>query len=62
MQMNRVEIAGYIAKRPDVRYLPSGMPVANARLGQTYAFRTTARSGMSAPTGTTCRSTETCRK
>jgi single-strand DNA-binding protein len=39
MQMNRVEIAGYIAKRPEVRYLPSGMPVANARLGQTYRFQ-----------------------
>ena len=39
MQMNRVEIAGYIAKRPEVRYLPSGLPVANARLGQTYRFQ-----------------------
>jgi single-strand DNA-binding protein len=39
MQMNRVEIAGYIAKRPEIRYLPSGMPVANARLGQTYRFQ-----------------------
>jgi single-strand DNA-binding protein len=39
MQMNRVAIAGYIAKRPEVRYLPSGMPVANARLGQTYRFQ-----------------------
>jgi len=39
MQMNRVEIAGYIAKRPEVRFLPSGMPVANARLGQTYRFQ-----------------------
>jgi single-strand DNA-binding protein len=39
MQMNRVEIAGYIAKSPEVRYLPSGMPVANARLGQTYRFQ-----------------------
>ena len=39
MQMNRVEIAGFIAKRPEVRYLPSGMPVANARLGQSYRFQ-----------------------
>jgi single-strand DNA-binding protein len=39
MQMNRVEIAGYLVKRPEVRYLPSGMPVANARLGQTYKFQ-----------------------
>ncbi len=39
MQMNRVEIAGYLVKKPEVRYLPSGMPVANARLGQTYRFQ-----------------------
>lgn len=39
MQMNRVEIAGHLAKRPEVRYLPSGTPVANARLGQTYRFQ-----------------------
>ena len=39
MQMNRVEVAGYIAKAPEVRYLPSGMPVANTRLGQTYRFQ-----------------------
>jgi single-strand DNA-binding protein len=39
MQMNRVEIAGHLVKRPEVRYLPSGTPVANARLGQTYRFQ-----------------------
>lgn len=39
MQMNRVEIAGHLVKKPEVRYLPSGMPVANARLGQTYRFQ-----------------------
>jgi single-strand DNA-binding protein len=39
MQMNRVEIAGHLAKRVDIRYLPSGTPVANARLGQTYRFQ-----------------------
>jgi single-strand DNA-binding protein len=39
MQMNRVAIAGYLVKKPDVRYLPSGMPVANVRLGQTYRFQ-----------------------
>jgi len=39
MQMNRVEIAGHLAKRPEVRYLPSGTPVANVRLGQTYRFQ-----------------------
>jgi single-strand DNA-binding protein len=39
MQMNRVEIAGHLAKRVKIRYLPSGTPVANARLGQTYRFQ-----------------------
>ena len=39
MQMNRVEVAGYLVKKPEIRYLPSGMPVANARLGQTYRFQ-----------------------
>lgn len=39
MQMNRVEIAGYLVKRPEARYLPSGMSVANARIGQTYRFQ-----------------------
>src|ERR1700747_2152262 len=39
MQMNRVEIAGHLSKRPEVRFLPSGTPVANVRLGQTYRFQ-----------------------
>ena len=39
MQMNRVEIAGYLGKKPEVRYLPSGMPVANVRLGQSYRYQ-----------------------
>ena len=39
MQMNRVEVAGYLVRKPEIRYLPSGMPVANARLGQTYRFQ-----------------------
>jgi len=39
MQMNRVEVAGHLAKRPELRYLPSGTPVANVRLGQTYRFQ-----------------------
>jgi len=41
--MNRVEIAGHLAKRPEVRYLPSGTPVANVRLGQTYRFQDSSR-------------------
>jgi single-strand DNA-binding protein len=39
MYINRVEIAGYLAKKPELRYLPSGTPVANARLGQTHRFQ-----------------------
>src|SRR5436305_13615092 len=38
MQKNRIELAGYLSARPEVRYLPSGTPVANARLGQTYEY------------------------
>jgi single-strand DNA-binding protein len=38
MQMNRIQLAGYLAAKPEVRYLPSGTPVANARLGQTYEY------------------------
>jgi len=36
MQENRFHLAGYLAARPTLRSLPSGMSVANARLGQTY--------------------------
>src|SRR5215510_11956350 len=38
MQTNRVELAGYLAVKPQLRYLPSGTKVANARLGETYRF------------------------
>src|ERR1700758_4324687 len=38
MQKNRIELAGNISAKPEVRYLPSGTPVANARLGQTYEY------------------------
>jgi single-strand DNA-binding protein len=34
MQMNRVVIAGYVSKKPEVRRLPSGTPVANVRVGE----------------------------
>ena len=36
MQENRFHLAGYLAARPTLRSLPSGMAVANVRLGQTY--------------------------
>ena len=39
MQMNRVEVAGFLSKRPEIRYLPSGTPVANVRMGQSYRFQ-----------------------
>ena len=38
MQRNRLELAGYLSAKPEIRYLPSGTPVANARLGQTYEY------------------------
>jgi single-strand DNA-binding protein len=38
-QKNRIEVAGFLTARPTVRYLPSGTPVANARLGESYSFK-----------------------
>src|ERR1700730_15760721 len=37
MQENRIQLAGYLAAKPTL-HLSSSMPVANARLGQTYHF------------------------
>jgi single-strand DNA-binding protein len=39
MQKNRIEVAGFLSAKPAVRYLPSGTPVANARLGESYSFK-----------------------
>lgn len=39
MQENFFIVAGYLGTKPEVRYLPSGTPVANARLGQTMTFQ-----------------------
>jgi single-strand DNA-binding protein len=39
MQMNRIEIAGFLAARPDLRYLASGTKVANARLGESHRYK-----------------------
>ena len=39
MQKNRIELAGYLAAKPEVRYLPSGTPVANARLAEGYRYK-----------------------
>jgi single stranded DNA-binding protein len=38
MQENRFQLAGYLAAKPTLLYFPSSMPVAKARLGQTYRF------------------------
>jgi single-strand DNA-binding protein len=39
VQKNRIELAGYLAAKPEVRYLPSGTPVANVRLAEGYRFK-----------------------
>lgn len=39
MQKNRMEVAGYLAAQPTLRYLPSGTPVANGRLGESYTYK-----------------------
>jgi len=38
MQKNRIELAGYVAARPQTRFLPSGTKVVNARLGESYRY------------------------
>lgn len=38
MQKNRIEVAGYLGAKPELRYLPSGTKVANARLAEGYRF------------------------
>lgn len=39
MQENFFILAGYLATKPEARYLPSGKPVANARLAQSMKFQ-----------------------
>jgi single-strand DNA-binding protein len=39
MQQNRFQVAGYLAAKPELRFLPSGLKVANARLGETYRYK-----------------------
>jgi len=39
MQENFLILAGYLSTKPEVCYLPSGMPVANARLVQSMKFQ-----------------------
>ena len=39
MQRNRLEVIGFLATKPAARFLPSGAPVANVRLGESYRFQ-----------------------
>jgi single-strand DNA-binding protein len=39
MQRNRLEVGGYLAAKPALRYLPSGTPIANVRLGESYRYQ-----------------------
>lgn len=39
MQMNRVIVAGFVVKKPEVRYLPSGTAVANGRIAESSRYR-----------------------
>jgi len=38
VQKNRIELAGYLASKPECRYLPSGTPVANVRMAEGYRY------------------------
>ena len=38
MQEDRFQVAGYLAAKPTLGCLPSSMPVAKGRIGQTYRF------------------------
>src|ERR1019366_4754013 len=40
MQTNHFELSGYLASKPEARTLPSGTPVANTRIGQSYIYDT----------------------
>ena len=40
MHNNFIEVTGNLASKPECRSLPSGTPVATARLGQTYLYET----------------------
>lgn len=39
MRVNRVVIAGYVSKKPELRYFPSGTPVANVPGGRERPIR-----------------------
>lgn len=54
MQRNRLEIFGYISAKPALRYLPSGTPVANVRLGESYRYQDADGNRNNTPIGTIC--------
>ena len=39
MQKNRIEVAGYLASKPELKYLPSKIKVANVKLGESHTVR-----------------------
>src|SRR6202167_361016 len=39
MQRNRLEVSGYLTTKPSLRSLPSGTPIANVRLGESYRYK-----------------------
>ena len=40
MQMNRIELAGFLGSDPQTRYLGSGTKVATVRIAESYSFTT----------------------
>jgi single stranded DNA-binding protein len=39
MQKNRIEVAGYLVSKPELRTLPSRVKVANVKLGESHTVR-----------------------
>ncbi len=37
--LNKVELIGYLGKKPELRYMPNGDPVATVQLGTTEAWK-----------------------
>lgn len=38
MTLNDCKLAGFLGADPELRFMPSGVPVTNLRLGQSYQF------------------------
>ncbi len=38
MTLNDCKLAGFLGTDPEIRFMPSGVPVANLRLGQSYSY------------------------